>query len=244
MNIYNPIAARVTHFKQGQNNAPEVPYHDVAEFLELQREFVRQYTWLITDVLDEQFHPLLEPEPPASDALIWTDRDQIINGMAYFPRLVTQGQQYVHDMTKKLGIEWCESVAVLMSNYITLACRSHARCLMQWPVSPREDMFKNALQQEMVTTMYESLRLLDHLYEQSFVDIWTVDNIVSHTFTARQWRIMQEAFLMGTQKRLGVKSALSKHGIIPDDVIQMIFNLTTQCTALQNAAVAYAVFSY
>lgn len=240
MNLYSTMSVRIQHIKRKDNIAPEVPYTDVLEFLTMQREFVQGYSGLIADILKKAFI-----DSQTSTAFEWTERDQIINGMAYFPQLLVEGKDLVMTLTKQKGETWCTEISVLMSNYVTTACRTHARAHMQWPVGPWtnfDDMYLKGMQQEMITTMYESLRLFDLVYNQSFVDIWTDDHIVSHTFTAEKWREMQLALAMGTHDRLGKNSAVYQQGIMSTDMLAFVVELATLCQAAGTMTTLHAVF--
>lgn len=203
--------------------APEVAYHDVAEFLCLQREFVREYIELIHKVFLNAYD-----RPQGESPLTWTERDLIIHGMGKFPDLAHEGAAVVRIMTKGHGIGWSIMVSAWLADLVTAGCRSFARALITWPRNSLtlSDIYSRTLRQEMITSMFDNLTVFDALYDSSFVKIdglelgdHPLESWSSSMFLTREaWRKHQLAFAMITHERLKPKSL----ALLDSDVVSLI----------------------
>ena len=219
-----PCLATKTHIVNVfDRDAPEVPFLSPTEFLELQRLFVREYTALIHEVFVKKFEV-----PQGCSSLTWTDRDMIMHGVGTFPELTHRGAAVIRIATKGHGVAWSVLMGSWLADMVTTGCRSTARALVTWPKNNKTllDIYSRTLRQEMVTTMYDNLRIFDQVYDNSFVSIRSDDGQVERTYTKQFWREVQLAFCMITHWRLGPWSSLDT------DVVRCILDVNVLHNAM------------
>lgn len=136
--------------------------------------------------------------------LVWSRRDMLVTGMAEFPEINIEGKKMLYEMTQRNGIEWCDYIISRISECIVAAYRSYIRAIIEWKPQLNHSILAVGLQNEMVTTLFETAHLLDPLYFNNFVIVHK-NNIVAREV----WEEMIIAFFSGMIPRLGCKSAVS-----------------------------------
>ena len=205
-----PIYTRITvrSFTE-EINVPRVAFGSPTAFDMCIEKFLRQmsrslrnmiWSWLSVD--------------PGAQRLTWTRRDMLLNGMADFPEIFANGRELLLKVTENRGLSWCDCAMAHMSEIILAAYRAYVRSCVGWKPELDQNIFILGLQNELVTTMYETAHILNPLFHHNFIAIYYDDNHLNmrkFILVAREiWEEILVAFMSGLHPRLGKCSPVNE----------------------------------
>jgi hypothetical protein len=187
--------------------APRVPFASAAAYDKALDVFLRTYTRFVRDTTASWMS-----FPGSVSRLVWTRRDMLLNGLADFDEMHEDGLRIVRDLTQHNGRAWCLHVNHALISMLSCAARSYSRAystIYIWNDEESIKMFSISLQNELVTTIHENMRLFDPLFQANFVLWHDSRSRLLAVLTNEQAACMVLAFLMGTHARLGASSLVN-----------------------------------
>jgi len=173
---------------------------NIEKFLREMSRFIRSMVWSWLSV------------EPGSSRLTWTRRDMLLNGMADFPEFFSNGRVLLAKLTMGKGLAWCDFVISRMAEIILAAYRVYVRAIIGWKPELDKDIFVLGLQNELVTSMYETAHILNPLFHRNFLSIYYNDRQAKmdmFRIVAREvWEEILIAFVSGLHPRLGQDSEI------------------------------------
>lgn len=194
--------------------APSVPFASAAAYDKALDDFLRTYTRFVRDKVASWMS-----FTGSRSRLVWTRRDMLLNGMADFDEMHDDGLRILRDLTQQKGRAWCLHANHALITMISCAARSYTRAYDTtyiWNDEEGIKLFSIGLQNELVTTIHENMRVFDSLFQVNFVLWHDSRSRLLAVLTNEEAVHMVFAFLMGTHARLGASSLV--HSLEPDVV--------------------------
>jgi len=131
--------------------------------------------------------------------LTWTQRDMVVSGLADFPELYSHGLSLILRLCRGKGFSWCKVVTSRIVESMLTSYRSFVRVVMGWNPTLDSNVFTIGVQNEMITTMYESSHWLNELFDANFLTICTSNLNVVHLIPRYVWEEILLLFFCAMQ---------------------------------------------
>lgn len=191
------------------SSAPRVPFSSPTAYDQALDAFVRAYARFLRDMVRAWMS-----FPGERSRIVWTRRDMVVNGLADFDEIHSDGLRVMLALTNNTGANWCERTNTQLGKFLISCARTYSRSWrdpLGYTVSHDidemyMDKFTIGLQNEMVTTLYENIDLFDDLFHANFVAWHDGRGRLNAVLTRHECEHMLLAFLLGTHPRAGVGS--------------------------------------
>ena len=199
--------------------APRVPFASAAAYDKALDVFLRTYTRFVRDTIGSWIS-----FPGSRSRLVWTRRDMLLNGLADFDEIHDEGLCILRDLTQQQGRAWCRHANHALITMLSCAARSYTRAYDTSYIWNDEDgikLFSIGLQNELVTTIHENMRVFDSLFQANFVLWHDSRSRLLAVLSNEEAMHMVLAFLMGTQARLGASSLVNS---LDPDLVHLLLH--------------------
>lgn len=212
--------------------APEIKFESLEQFFDRQRKLISSYTILIRTTLQR-----VQQCARNLNSFAWSEADALINGVGILPELYVVGRHLLCKLIENQVPSWSHQMSTYIADQVMSSCKTFARCheanrLTVWSLPKNHAMYSTIsseffaqMEQEMLTSFHQSLRILDKILMSSFVAWQHPKSMAVVTVPTAEWREMKLTFAKLGKRRTRGKQPLH----LTEDIMRKIFGFVGCC---------------